>query len=68
LKKIIIPYLIIFFIGGIIFVHGQTTPVPTPSTSNKTGDVNNDNNVTIVDALLIAQAYVGLYPVLSSAP
>jgi hypothetical protein len=44
------------------------TPVPTnPPTSAPTdvtslGDVNNDGNINIVDALLVAQYYVGLNP------
>jgi arabinoxylan arabinofuranohydrolase len=41
------------FSGG-----GNTTPEPTASP----GDVNSDNTIDIVDALLIAQAYVGLDP------
>ncbi|MBN2736092.1 MAG: alpha-galactosidase [Spirochaetales bacterium] len=36
-------------------------PTPTPPVG-KQGDVNKDNSVNIVDALLIAQYYVGLNP------
>ena len=38
---------------------GTTTPTPTPQPSDK-GDVNSDGSVNIIDALLIAQYYVGL--------
>ena len=44
------------------------TPTPTPTqTPTQTpavnlGDVNNDSSVDIVDALLVAQFYVGLNP------
>lgn len=41
------------------------TPNPTPTPTNvqqNPGDVNSDNSVDIVDALLIAQYYVGLNP------
>ena len=37
------------------------TPVDTPPPANL-GDVNNDGSIDIVDALLIAQYYVGLDP------
>jgi hypothetical protein len=37
------------------------TPQPTPQAGNL-GDVNNDGNINIVDALLVAQFYVGLNP------
>ncbi|MBN2442427.1 MAG: CotH kinase family protein [Spirochaetales bacterium] len=36
-------------------------PTPPPSIQNL-GDVNNDGNINIIDALLIAQHYVGLFP------
>jgi mannan endo-1,4-beta-mannosidase len=39
----------------------QMTPAPTATSI--TGDVNNDGTINIVDALLIAQYYVGLNPV-----
>ncbi|MBN1696183.1 MAG: glycoside hydrolase family 3 C-terminal domain-containing protein [Spirochaetales bacterium] len=39
----------------------QTTP-PTPPPGADIGDVNNDGSVNIVDALLVAQYYVGLNP------
>jgi hypothetical protein len=42
-----------------------TTPPTTPPTSppaTSLGDVNNDGNINIVDALLVAQYYVGLNP------
>jgi endo-1,3-1,4-beta-glycanase ExoK len=39
------------------------TPTPTPTqTSVLLGDVDSDNTITIVDALLVAQYYVGLNP------
>ena len=38
------------------------TPTPTPTGTPTTGDVNSDGNVDIVDALLVAQYYVGLNP------
>jgi hypothetical protein len=39
------------------------TPTPTPSPSNNNiGDVNNDGRITIIDALQIAQYYVGYNP------
>jgi len=38
------------------------TPTPTPTPSTNRGDVNNDNVVNIIDALLVAQFYVGLDP------
>lgn len=41
----------------------SSTPTPTQTTSpGLLGDVNNDSTVDIVDALLIAQFYVGLNP------
>ncbi|MBN2443011.1 MAG: discoidin domain-containing protein [Spirochaetales bacterium] len=48
----------------------QTTPDPTPvatltpapTNTLNLGDVNSDNSIDIVDALLIAQYYVGLNP------
>jgi len=39
---------------------GIENPTPTPITN--LGDVNNDGSVTILDALLVAQFYVGLNP------
>ena len=36
------------------------TPDPTPTPGRNLGDVNNSGSVDIVDALLIAQRYVGL--------
>ncbi|MBN2737838.1 MAG: glycoside hydrolase family 9 protein [Spirochaetales bacterium] len=38
----------------------ENTPTPTPASEYTVGDVNNDGNRNIVDALLIAQLYVGL--------
>ncbi|MBN1697244.1 MAG: glycoside hydrolase family 9 protein [Spirochaetales bacterium] len=38
------------------------TPTPTPTGGVLTGDVNGDGTINIVDALLIAQYYVGLEP------
>ncbi|MBN2533641.1 MAG: glycoside hydrolase family 9 protein [Spirochaetales bacterium] len=40
------------------------TPTPPPATNPPTnlGDVNNDSSIDIIDALLIAQYYVGLDP------
>jgi mannan endo-1,4-beta-mannosidase len=43
-------------------VYGESssiTPSPTPPPDNK-GDANNDGTIDIIDALLIAQCYVGL--------
>jgi len=37
------------------------TPTPTPEPGN-IGDINDDGEVNIIDALLIAQYYVGLEP------
>jgi hypothetical protein len=39
-----------------------TTAAPTPTPAVNLGDVNNDGNIDIVDALLVAQYYVGLNP------
>jgi hypothetical protein len=39
---------------------GQVTPDPTPTVTR--GDVNSNGTIDIVDALLIAQYYVGLNP------
>lgn len=43
-------------------IYGTENPGPTagPNTE-KCGDVNDDNNVDIIDALLLAQKYVGKY-------
>lgn len=38
------------------------TPSPTPTGGTTRGDVNGDNTINIVDALLTAQYYVGLEP------
>ncbi|MBN2534400.1 MAG: DUF362 domain-containing protein [Spirochaetales bacterium] len=58
----------------LVSVSSSTDPTPTPfSTSTPTpgtftsppgnaGDVNNDGSIDIIDALLVAQFYVGLYP------
>jgi arabinoxylan arabinofuranohydrolase len=40
----------------------EPTPDPTPTAGNP-GDVNGDGSIDILDALLIAQYYVGLEPV-----
>jgi pectate lyase len=40
----------------------QNTPTPTPVQSGLLGDVNNDDIINIVDALMVAQYYVGLAP------
>ncbi|MBN2440547.1 MAG: BNR-4 repeat-containing protein [Spirochaetales bacterium] len=57
-----------------VFVQAGTTSNTSPNiytlqylldpagTNENTGDVNNDNSIDIVDALLIAQFYVGLNP------
>ncbi|MBN2535373.1 MAG: glycoside hydrolase family 9 protein [Spirochaetales bacterium] len=57
-------------LAGIMKYSGTpSTPTPTPVTSTQTpppgnllGDVNGDGSIDIVDALLIAQWYVGLEP------
>ncbi|MBN2441207.1 MAG: discoidin domain-containing protein [Spirochaetales bacterium] len=41
---------------------GETTETPAPTPEGTPGDVNNDSTIDIVDALLIAQFYVGLNP------
>jgi beta-glucosidase len=41
--------------------YSQVTPTPTPG-STDSGDVNDDGNIDIIDALLVAQYYVGLDP------
>jgi hypothetical protein len=41
---------------------GTATPTPSPEPGNELGDVNGDNAIDIVDALLTAQYYVGLDP------
>ena len=38
------------------------TPTPAPTSAGNLGDVNNDGMIDIVDALLVAQYYVGLNP------
>jgi hypothetical protein len=40
----------------------SATPVATPVAQGNVGDVNNDGSITIVDALLVAQYYVGMTP------
>ena len=45
----------LYFIFMSFFLFSQVPPIPP-------GDVNEDNNVNIVDALLVAQYYVGLNP------
>jgi len=42
------------------FLSGSITPTPTPT--NYLGDVNGDLSINIIDALLVAQYYVGLDP------
>jgi endoglucanase len=41
---------------------GTATPTPTQEPGNELGDVNGDNAINIVDALLTAQYYVNLDP------
>jgi hypothetical protein len=41
---------------------GSVTPAPTQPPAVQIGDVNNSNSIDIVDALLVAQYYVGLNP------
>ena len=44
---------------------GTSTPTPSPARTpsvGRRGDVNNDGSINIVDALMIAQYYVGLNP------
>jgi beta-xylosidase len=43
-------------------VPGGDTPTPAPTGTGTIGDTNGDGSVDIVDALLIAQYYVGLDP------
>ncbi len=40
----------------------NATPTATPVTAGQAGDVNGDGSVSIVDALLVAQYYVGITP------
>lgn len=51
------------------YAEGQPaiTPTPTPTTT-LVGDVNLDEEVNIIDALLVAQYYVGLNPAAFTAP
>lgn len=44
------------------YTDGTTTPAPTATPSGDLGDVNGDGAIDIVDALLVAQFYVGLNP------
>jgi hypothetical protein len=46
--------------NDVITVYPTATPAPTPTTSP--GDVNADGSITIVDALMTSQHYVGLNP------
>jgi hypothetical protein len=39
-----------------------STSTPTPTPADSPGDVNNDRVIDIVDALMMAQFYVGLAP------
>jgi hypothetical protein len=49
--------------GGSITPVSTQAPTPEPSGGNVThGDVNNNGNIDIIDALLVAQHYVGLEP------
>jgi lysophospholipase L1-like esterase len=48
-------------ISGILFAGLSVHAVPPSQTCNL-GDVNGDNDVNIVDALLVAQFYVGMNP------
>jgi hypothetical protein len=55
--------------NGIVLVSAASDPTPTtqptqtiPPTGGNRGDVNNDNVIDIIDALLVAQYYVGLNP------
>jgi endo-1,4-beta-xylanase len=50
-----------------MYTGSNPTPTPTPVStqtpvSGTLGDVNDDGSINIVDALLVAQDYVGLYP------
>ncbi|MBN2532329.1 MAG: glycoside hydrolase family 9 protein [Spirochaetales bacterium] len=45
----------------------QGTPTPTPVEGYVPGDVNEDNAIDIIDALLVAQYYVGIISQLPSA-
>ncbi len=49
-------------INGISVIPGSPVPTPVPTPSGTPGDVNESGAVDIVDALLIAQYYVGLNP------
>ena len=44
------------------------SPPPTPSPNTNCGDVNCDGQVNIIDALIIAQYFVGLIPNLNCCP
>ncbi|MBN1698440.1 MAG: glycoside hydrolase family 3 C-terminal domain-containing protein [Spirochaetales bacterium] len=48
--------------------YGGTTPGPTSAPSGQPGDVNENGTIDIVDALLVAQYYVGLFPAAYTAP
>ena len=50
-KKIVFIILCVFYISAGLSVNAQTL-----------GDVNSSGGIDILDALLIAQHYVGLYP------
>jgi endo-1,4-beta-xylanase len=53
------------YLGAVATAVPTAAPTATPVVTNppaKLGDVNNDNTISIVDALLIAQYYVGLNP------
>jgi hypothetical protein len=49
-----------------IFVYAQTPgpadPTPGAFPYQVSGDVNNDKSIDIIDALLVAQYYVGILP------
>ena len=48
--------------GAAGFTDETSTPTPTRTISPARGDVNGDSTINIVDALMIAQYYVGLNP------